>query len=44
MHASNYLSIRGRLSRDKERMLRSLDAVLSKKDDSMLRPEFLRGL
>jgi radical SAM superfamily enzyme YgiQ (UPF0313 family) len=44
MHASNYLSIRGRLSQDEGRMLKSLDAALSKKDHSMLRPEFLRGL
>jgi radical SAM superfamily enzyme YgiQ (UPF0313 family) len=44
MHASNYLSIRGRLSQDKERMIKSLGAVLNKKDHSMLRPDFLRGL
>jgi len=44
MHASNYLSIRGRLSQDKARMLKELERVLSKKDPSLLRPEFLRGL
>jgi radical SAM superfamily enzyme YgiQ (UPF0313 family) len=44
MHASNYLSIRGRLPQDKARMLKELERVLSKKDPSMLRPEFLRGL
>jgi coproporphyrinogen III oxidase-like Fe-S oxidoreductase len=44
MHASNYLSVRGRLSHDKERMLKSLDTVLDKRDPSLLRPEFLRGL
>ncbi len=44
MHASNYLSIRGRLPRDKERMLKELERVLSRKDPSLLRPEFLRGL
>ena len=44
MHASNYLSIRGRLSRDKKRMLESLGTVLDSKDPSLLRPEFLRGL
>jgi radical SAM superfamily enzyme YgiQ (UPF0313 family) len=44
MHASNYLSIRGRLSQDKERMLRELERVLSKRDPALLRPEFLRGL
>jgi radical SAM superfamily enzyme YgiQ (UPF0313 family) len=44
MHASNYLSIRGRLPQDKGRMLKELERVLSKKDPSLLRPEFLRGL
>ena len=44
MHASNYLSVRGRLSQDKGRMLKELERVLSKKDPSLLRPEFLRGL
>jgi radical SAM superfamily enzyme YgiQ (UPF0313 family) len=44
MHASNYLSIRGRLPDDKERMLRELEEVLARKDASLLRPEFLRGL
>jgi radical SAM superfamily enzyme YgiQ (UPF0313 family) len=44
MHASNYLSVRGRLSQDKVRMLRELDKVLGVRDPSLLRPEFLRGL
>ena len=44
MHASNYLSIRGKLPQDKRRMLKELGRVLSKKDPSLLRPEFLRGL
>jgi len=44
MHASNYLSVRGRLPKDKARMLKELERVLSKKDPSLLRPEFLRGL
>jgi len=44
MHASNYLSVRGRLPQDKGRMLKELERVLSKKDPSLLRPEFLRGL
>jgi radical SAM superfamily enzyme YgiQ (UPF0313 family) len=44
MHASNYLSVRGKLPRDKERMLKELNRVLSKKDPALLRPEFLRGL
>jgi len=44
MHASNYLSIRGVLPRDKERMLKQIEAVLAAGDPSLLRPEFLRGL
>jgi len=44
MHASNYLSVRGRLPQDKKRMLRQIEAVLEARDPSLLRPEFLRGL
>jgi radical SAM superfamily enzyme YgiQ (UPF0313 family) len=44
MHASNYLSIRGRLPGDREKMLRELNSVLADKDTSRLRPESLRGL
>lgn len=44
MHASNYLSIRGMLSQEKDTMLKQLDQVLDKMDESLLRPEFLRGL
>jgi radical SAM superfamily enzyme YgiQ (UPF0313 family) len=44
MHASNYLSVRGKLPRDKERMLREIEKVLAARDPSLLRPEFLRGL
>ena len=44
MHASNYLSIRGKLPQDKERMLRDLEVVLAARDPALLRPEFLRGL
>ena len=44
MHASNYLSVRGRLPQDKGRMLSHLEYVLEKADPSLLRPEFLRGL
>jgi radical SAM superfamily enzyme YgiQ (UPF0313 family) len=43
MHASNYLSVRGKLPQDKERMLRQIEAVLAARDPSLLRPEFLRG-
>lgn len=44
MHASNYFSIRGQLPFDKERMIKELDNILSKRDPSLLRPDFLRGL
>jgi radical SAM superfamily enzyme YgiQ (UPF0313 family) len=44
MHASNYLSVRGRLPRDKEKMLSEIDKVLTARNPSLLRPEFLRGL
>lgn len=44
MHASNYLSVRGRLPQDRARMLGELDKVLAKRDPALLRPEFLRGL
>ena len=44
MHASNYLSVRGKLPQDREKMLRELEVVLAARDPSLLRPEFLRGL
>jgi radical SAM superfamily enzyme YgiQ (UPF0313 family) len=44
MHASNYISVRGKLPRDEERMLKQLESVLSSGDPSLLKPEFLRGL
>jgi len=44
MHASNYLSVRGKLPQDRERMLKELEVVLAARDPSLLRPEFLRGL
>jgi len=44
MHASNYLSVRGKLPQDKQRMLKQLAKVLAARDPSLLRPEFLRGL
>ncbi len=44
MHASNYLSVRGRLPQEKSRMLSQLNMVLSRNDPSLLRPEFMRGL
>jgi len=44
MHASNYLTIRGRLPGDKSRILKQLEDVLAERDPAMLRPEFFRGL
>jgi len=44
MHASNYLTLRGTLPDDKDKMLRTLDKVIEKGDPGMLRPEGFRGL
>ena len=44
MHASNYYAIRGSLPKDRNKILKQLNALLSKKDPNMLRPEFMRGL
>jgi radical SAM superfamily enzyme len=44
MHASNYLSVRGKLPQDRDRMLKQLEKVLAARDSALLRPEFLRGL
>jgi radical SAM superfamily enzyme YgiQ (UPF0313 family) len=44
MHASNYLSVRGRLPQDRQKMLGQLEKVLATRNPSLLRPEFLRGL
>ncbi|MBE9514831.1 MAG: radical SAM protein, partial [Chloroflexi bacterium] len=44
MHASNYLSLRGNLPRDKDRILARLEEVLAVRNPALLRPEFLRGL
>ncbi len=43
-HASNYLALAGDLKKDKERMLKEIDAVLEDPDSVRIRPEFLRGL
>lgn len=43
-HASNYLPLRGDLPRDRERLLSLVDHVLETGDDSLLKPEWLRGL
>jgi len=44
MHASNYLTVRGRLPPDKARILGEIDGILARKDPHMLKPEFMRGL
>jgi radical SAM superfamily enzyme YgiQ (UPF0313 family) len=44
MHASNYFAVRGTMPRDKDRVLRELNTLLSRKDPRLLRPEFMRGL
>jgi len=44
VHASNYLSVRGRLSQDKEKMIQEIETVLANRDSGLLRPESLRGL
>jgi radical SAM superfamily enzyme YgiQ (UPF0313 family) len=43
-HASNYLPIQARLPKDKMKTLEEIDAVLHTRDQSLLRPECLRGL
>jgi radical SAM superfamily enzyme YgiQ (UPF0313 family) len=44
MHASNYLSLRGKLPQEKANMLAQLDYIILRQDTALLRPEFLRGL
>lgn len=44
MHASNYFSVRGTLSREKERMVAELKRIIDKGDPTYLRPEAFRGL
>lgn len=44
MHASNYFSVRGRLPREKDRILQQLEHILARGDPALLRPEYLRGL
>jgi radical SAM superfamily enzyme YgiQ (UPF0313 family) len=44
MHASNYLSVRGKIPPDKPRMLKQIEKVLQQHNPASLRPEHLRGL
>lgn len=41
-HASNYLSLRGELSRDKNKFLKIIETGI--KNPSLRRPDYLRGL
>ena len=43
-HASNYLPIKARLPKQKAEMLKLINEVLTNKDMSRLRPEFIRAL
>jgi hypothetical protein len=38
------MSITGTLQRDKEKMIKAVDDVLKSRDESMLRPDNMRGL
>lgn len=43
-HASNYLPLEGTLSKDKEKLIKTLEYVLQGNDGNALRPEWMRGL
>lgn len=43
-HASNYVPLKLRLPRDREAAIAGLRAVLAARDESLLRPEWARGL
>ena len=43
-HASNYLPISGRLPGEKASLLALLEDTIERRDDSLLRPEYLRAL
>jgi radical SAM superfamily enzyme YgiQ (UPF0313 family) len=43
-HASNYLPLRIRMPREKERALQLIRQVLERKDPALLRPEYMRAL
>ncbi len=44
MHASNYLSVRGRLPADRDRMIKELESFIAQGENAPLKPEYLRGL
>ena len=43
-HASNYLPIKGTLSKDKDQLLDVIDSAIKSGDEEILRPHYLRGL
>ena len=43
-HASNYLPIKARMPKDKEATLKLIHEVLTRRDPSLLRPEYFRAL
>jgi radical SAM superfamily enzyme YgiQ (UPF0313 family) len=43
-HASNYLPLRSTLPGDKARVVKLLDEVLARRDERLLKPEYLRAL
>ncbi|MGE5416951.1 MAG: radical SAM protein [Acidobacteriota bacterium] len=43
-HASNYLPIKGRFPRDKEKVLDLINNIIEQEDRRLLRPDYLRGL
>lgn len=43
-HASNYLPIRARMPQDKAKVLRLIEEVIRRRDPSLLKPEYMRGL
>jgi radical SAM superfamily enzyme YgiQ (UPF0313 family) len=43
-HASNYLSLKGTLGKDKEKLLHSVSTAIERPDDANLRAEWQRGL
>jgi radical SAM superfamily enzyme YgiQ (UPF0313 family) len=43
-HASNYLPVTGTLQKDKAKMIAAVDAVLKSRDESLIRPDNMRGL
>ncbi len=43
-HASNYLAVAGTLPKDKEKLVRALDAVIARPEGARFVPEWMRGL